>query len=119
MYYIYNKNKNMKIVIEFVKKYKTYILTLLLFIFMFRSCRKTTEVKKLNKNAITLNSSIDSLNSVVNSQRDTINNISDIIIKEKLKVHRYYDNYVSSKDRDRQLMELHMIIKNNISEIEK
>jgi hypothetical protein len=62
---------------------------------------------------------IDSLTSVVNGQKDTINNISEVIRMEKIRVHRNYDNYISSKDRGDQLMELHMVVKKNIKELEK
>ena len=109
----------MKNVIEFVKKYKIHILTSLLFIFTFKSCIKSNEVKKLNKNTTNLSITIDSLNKVIVGQRDTINNISDVIAEEKLKVHRYYDDYISSKDRDNQLRELHRFVKNNINKLQK
>ena len=47
------------------------------------------------------------------------NNISDVIRMEKIKVHVEYDNYISGKDRGEQLMELHMIVKQNIKELQK
>lgn len=109
----------MKNFIELVKKYKIHILSVLLFIFVMRSCIKSGEVRKLEKVKTTNTHTIDSLTSVVNGQKDTINNISEVIRQEKLKVHREYDNYISSKDRGPQLMELHMIVKNNIKELEK
>lgn len=109
----------MKNIIEFIKKYKVYILMSLLFIFFFRSCMKSGEVRKLDKVKTENNKTIDSLKNLINGQRDTINNISEVIKQEKLKVHREYDNYISSKDRGEQLMELHMIVKNNIKELEK
>jgi hypothetical protein len=109
----------MKKIIEFVKKYKIYILSGLLFIFFFRSCVKSGEVRKLDKIKTKNEKVIDSLTSVVNGQKDTINNISEVIRMEKVKVHRDYDNYISSKDRGEQLMELHMVVKKNIKELEK
>ena len=111
--------KTMKKIIEFVKKYKIHILSMFLFIFVMRSCVKSGEVRKLEKVKTTNENVIDSLTSLVNGQKDTINNISEVIRQEKLKVHRDYDNYISSKDRGPQLMELHMVVKNNIKELER
>jgi hypothetical protein len=62
---------------------------------------------------------IDSLTNVINGQKDTINKISEVIRIEKIKVHSEYDNFISSKDRGDQLMELHMIVKKNIKELQK
>jgi hypothetical protein len=62
---------------------------------------------------------IDSLSNVIKSQEYTINNISEVIRLEKVKVHTEYDNYISSKDRGEQLMELHMIVKQNIKDLQK
>jgi len=109
----------MKKVIEFVKKYKIHILSSFLFIFFMRSCIKSGEVRKLEKVKTSNENVIDSLTTLVNGQKDTINNISEVIRQEKLKVHREYDNYISSKDRGNQLMELHMIVKKNIKDLEK
>lgn len=109
----------MKKFIEFVKKYKIHILSTILFIFFMRSCMKSGEVRKLEKVKTKNEMIIDSLTLIVNGQKDTINNISDVIKEEKLKVHREYDNYISSKDRGQQLMELHMVVKKNINELEK
>lgn len=109
----------MKKFIEFLKKYKIHILSALLFIFFMRSCMKSGEVRKLEKVKTQNENKIDSLTSLVNGQKDTINNISEVIRQEKLKVHREYDNYISSKDRGPQLMDLHMIVKKNIQDLEK
>lgn len=109
----------MKNIIEFVKKYKIHILSTLLLIFFMRSCIKSSEVRKLNKVKTENEKTVDSLNLLVDGQKDTINNISEVIRMEKLKVHRYYDNYISEKDRDKQLMELHKVVKNNIKDLEK
>jgi len=109
----------MKNIIEFIKKYKIYILSTLLFIFFFRSCSKSGEVRKLEKNETKQTEMIDSLKRVINGQKDTISNISEVIRLEKIKVHTEYDNYISSKDRGEQLMELHMIVKKNIKELQK
>jgi len=109
----------MKKVIEFVKKYKIHILTSLLVIFFFRSCSKSGDVRKLEKVNIRTTKVVDSLTIVVKGQKDTINNISEVIRIEKIKVHAEYDNYISSKDRGEQLMELHKIIKQNLKNLEK
>jgi len=109
----------MKKIIEFVKKYKIYILSGLLFIFFVRSCSKSGDVRKLEKVKIKNEKVIDSLTFLVNGQKDTISNISEVIRQEKLKVHREYDNYISSKDRGPQLMELHMVVKKNIQDLDK
>jgi hypothetical protein len=109
----------MKNFIEFVKKYKIHILSSLLFIFFFRSCINSTQVKKLERSKTENNKTIDSLKSVIAGQKDTINNISEVIRLEKIKVHSEYDNFISSKDRGEQLMELHMIVKDNIKKLEK
>jgi len=109
----------MKNIIEFIKKYKIYILSSLLLIFFFRSCIKSTEVRRLEKSQIQKSKMVDSLTSVIKGQKDTINNISEVIRQEKIKVHTEYDNYISSKDRGEQLMELHMIVKKNIKDLEK
>lgn len=109
----------MKKIIEFTKKYKIYILSGLLFIFFVRSCSKSGDVRKLEKVKIKNEKVIDSLTFLVNGQKDTISNISEVIRQEKLKVHREYDNYISSKDRGPQLMELHMVVKKNIQDLDK
>ena len=109
----------MKKIIEFVKKYKIHILTTLLVIFFLRSCSKSGDVRKLEKLNIKQTEVIDSLTTVVNGQKDTINNISEVIRLEKIKVHVEYDNYISGKNRGEQLMELHMIVKQNIKELQK
>ena len=109
----------MKKVIDFVKKFKIHILATLLFIFLMRSCIKSGEVRKLEKVKTTNENVIDSLTRLVNGQKDTINNISEVIRQEKIKVHRGYDDYISSKDRGPQLMELHAVVKKNIQELEK
>ena len=109
----------MKKVIEFVKKYKIHILTSLLVIFFFRSCSKSGDVRKLEKVNIRTTKIVDSLTTVIKGQKDTINNISEVIRIEKTKVHTEYDNYISSKDRGEQLMELHKIVKQNLKNLEK
>jgi len=109
----------MRKVIEFVKKYKIHILTSLLVIFFFRSCSKSGDVRKLEKVNIRTTKIVDSLTTVIKCQKDTINNISEVIRVEKIKIHTEYDNYISSKNRGEQLMELHKIVKQNLKNLEK
>lgn len=109
----------MKNLLETIKKYQTHILMFLFVIFLFRSCSKSSTVKKLEKTNVTKTHVIDSLNNVIVKQNESINNISEIVRIEKIKLHMEYDNYISSKDRGDQLMELHMIVKKNIKDLEK
>ena len=102
----------MKKFIELVKKYKVYILSGLLLIFFFKSCSKSTDIKKLDKLSTTQKIQLDSLNSKIDS-------IPEIIRVEKINIHLEYDEWISSKDRGSQLMELHSIVKNNIKELQK
>ena len=90
-----------------------------LFIFLVRSCSKSGQVTRLEKSNTKNVEMIDSLNLIIKGQKDTINNISEVIRQEKIKVHTEYDNYISQKDRGEQLMELHMIVKNKIKELQK
>ena len=102
----------MKKFIELVKKYKVYILSGLLLIFFFKSCSKSTDIKKLDKLSTTQKIQIDSLSKRLDS-------IPEIIRVEKINIHLEYDEWISSKDRGQQLMELHSIVKNNIKELQK
>lgn len=109
----------MKNFIEVIKKYKLHLLYVLLFIFIFRSCIKSSEIRKLGKIKTENTQIIDSLEYVIKGQKDTINNISEVIRQEKIKVHSEYDNYISKQNRGEQLMNLHMIVKNNIKKLQK
>ena len=102
----------MKKFIELVKKYKVYILSVLLLIFFFKSCSKSTDIKKLDKLSTTQKFQIDSLSKKLDS-------IPEIIRVDKINIHLKYDEWISSKDRGSQLMELHSIVKNNIKELQK
>jgi hypothetical protein len=104
--------------IELLKKYKVYILAGLLVIFFFRSCSKSTQVRKNDKVVTEKEMIIDSLQNIVNTQRETINLFPEIVREEKITIHSEYDNYISEKDRGEQLMELHMMIKKNLKELQ-
>lgn len=109
----------MKKFIELLKKYKIEILVTLLFLFFFRSCIKSSQVKKLEKLKTTNSLVVDSLKLVIKNQNKVINEIPNTIRLEKIKVHAQYDDFISSKDRGPQLMELHMIVKNSIKHLIK
>jgi len=69
----------MKKFIDLIKKYKIYILSVLLLIFFFKSCSKSVDIKKLNKvNDISVDYS-DSLQNVINDQKAKIDSIPEII----------------------------------------
>lgn len=102
----------MKKIVELIKTYKIQLLILLTVIFFFRSCgnsRSVDQLEKLNKENSKI---IDSLNVVIKTQRDSIRT-------EKIKIHSYYDNWITEKNRGPQLMELHFIIKNNLKELQE
>ena len=83
-------------------KYKIYILSGLLLIFFFRSCQKSTQIKKLNRSVESNVEYVDSLKNV-----------------KKINIHLEYDSWISEKDRSQQLMELHKVVKNNIKQLQK
>lgn len=109
----------MKKIIEFIKQYRIYILSVFLVFFFFRSCSKSGEVRKLEKTKLKNVEMIDSLEFVIQKQNDTIGNISEVIRIEKIKIHMEYDNWISQKDRGQQLMELHLIVKDKLQKLEK
>jgi hypothetical protein len=102
----------MKKFIELVKKYKIYILSVLLIFFFFKSCGKSTDIKRLERITETQKKELDSLNNKLDS-------IPEIIRVEKINIHLDYDSWISSKDRGQQLMELHQIVKTNIKDLQK
>ena len=104
--------------IDLLKKYKVYILAGLLAIFFIRSCSKSTQVRKGGDVIIENELVIDSLENVISDQKGTIDAFPEIVKEEKIKIHLEYDNYISEKDRGDQLMELHMIIKENLKELQ-
>ena len=67
----------MKNFIDFIKKYKIHILSSLLFIFFFRSCINSGQIKKLEKVKTENTKKIDSLRYIISGQKDTINNIKE------------------------------------------
>lgn len=109
----------MKNIINLIKKYKLYILGGLLVIFFFRSCQKSTEIRKLNKLDGKKVEMIDSLNNVINQKQEKIDSFPEKIRIEKINIHLEYDSWISSKDRGQQLMKLHQVVKDNIKELQK
>lgn len=109
----------MKNFIDSVKKYKTYILGALLVIFFFRSCSKSNTIRKSEKAIVEKEMVIDSLESVIVSQVQKIDSFPEVLREEKLDIHMEYDDFISKQDRGDQLMELHMIVKDNIKELQK
>jgi hypothetical protein len=108
----------MKKIIEFIKKFKTQILILLVVVFFLRSCSNSTQVRRLEKTKNEKQHSIDSLVDVIVNQKDTLNGVSEVIRKEKIRIHLEYDNWISQKNRSPQLMELHFVVKNKLKELE-
>ena len=109
----------MKKFIDLVKKYKLYILGVLLLFFFFRSCSKSTEIKKLTKKVDNNNIVVDSLNSEIGLRQQKIDSLPEIMRIEKINIHLEYDEWISTKDRGQQLMELHSIVKNNVKNLQK
>ena len=109
----------MKKFIDLIKKYKVYILGVLLLFFFFRSCSKSTEIKKLSKKVDTNNIVVDSLNTQINLRQQKIDSFPEIMRVEKINIHLEYDNWISERDRGQQLMELHRIVKENVNNLKK
>tara|TARA_B100000900_G_C20227800_1_gene572539 strand:- start:202 stop:531 length:330 start_codon:yes stop_codon:yes gene_type:complete len=109
----------MKNIISLIKKYKLYILGGLLVIFFFRSCQKSTEIRKLNKVDGKKVEMVDSLNNVINQKQEKIDSFPEKMRIEKINIHLEYDSWISSRDRGQQLMKLHRVVKDNIKELQK
>lgn len=109
----------MEKILNFINVYKLYIIGVMLIFFFFRSCGRGRDVSRLEKKMKSTEVYIDSLQSVINSQQNIISKFPDEIIQEKLHIHMEYDNWISSRDRGSQLMELHFVVKNNISDLKK
>ena len=86
--------------IELIKTYKVEILIFLTVFFFFRSCSNSSKVTKLEK--------IEKENII------TIDSLKIVNKKEKIAIHGFYDNWITQKDRGSQLMELHLIVKDNL-----
>jgi hypothetical protein len=102
----------MENIIEFLKKHKTKLLVILVLFFFFKSCGSSRNLDKQEKTNKQQTQIIDSLTLVTKTQKDLIKN-------EKIKVHTFYDNWISEKNRSPQLMELHSVVKDNIRKEEE
>jgi len=109
----------MKKFIDLVKKYKVYILAILLLFYFFRSCSKSTTIKKLTREVDNNGLVVDSLENEIKLRQQKIDSVPEIMRVEKINIHLEYDEWISSKDRGNQLMELHSIVKNNIKNLQK
>ena len=90
----------MKKLIELINTYKLQILIFLTIIFFFRSCGNSSKVGKLEK--------------IEKQNVATIDSLKIAHKNEKIKIHGFYDNWITQKDRGPQLMELHFIVKENL-----
>ena len=109
----------MKKFIELVKKYKVYILAVLLLFYFFKSCSKSTDIKKLTREVNNNDLVVDSLENQIKIRQQKIDSLPEIMRIEKINIHLEYDEWISSRDRGQQLMELHSIVKNNVKKLQK
>lgn len=91
-------------ILEFVKKYKLYILASLLVITFFRSCGKSRTITKLEKNEKLNTEVIDSLKQDIELKAAKIDSFPDVLRKEKLSIHLMYNDTISKLDRTPQTM---------------
>jgi hypothetical protein len=92
----------MKKFIDFVKKYKIHILSSLLFITFVRSCGKSRNISKLEKNKIELSNRLDS----IVKAKDSIIDVKSAKWSSDIE---YIDTWIKHQDRGYQLMELQVI----------
>lgn len=90
----------MKKFIDLIKTYKIQLLIVFLVIFFFRSCSNSRQVDKLEK--------IEKQNTLI------IDSLKTKIKTDRINIHSFYDNWITQKDRGPQLMELHLIVKDNL-----
>lgn len=102
----------MKKIIELVKKYKVYILGALLLFFFFKSCSKSTNIKKLERTNVELQDKVDSYESKIDSFPEKLR-------KEKLSIYLSLDDTISRVDRGTQLMGLHKMIKDSVKSLQE
>jgi len=57
---------------------------------------------------------VDKLEKIKNQNVATIDSLKIAHKNEKIKIHGFYDNWITQKDRGPQLMELHLIVKENL-----
>ena len=86
---------------------------------MFRSCKKSVDIKKLNKTNVVWVTTVDSLSNVIEIQKQKIDSFPEVMREDRLNIHMEYDDFISKRDRGEQLMELHMIVKSNIKKLQR
>jgi hypothetical protein len=57
---------------------------------------------------------VGKLEKIVKQNTSTIDSLKVAHKKEKIAIHGFYDNWITQKDRGPQLMELHLIVKDNL-----
>ena len=67
----------MKKFIDLVKKYKIYILSILLLFYFFKSCSKSTDIKKLTKEVDNNGIVVDSLNNQIKLRQQKIDSFPE------------------------------------------
>jgi hypothetical protein len=109
----------MKNIIEMVKKYKVYILGVLLALFFMRSCSRGVVISKMEKSDKVKIEEMDSLKSVITLQKNKIDSFAEVLREEKLSIYLYLDDTISRVDRSPQLMGLHKMIKDEVKKLQK
>jgi hypothetical protein len=105
--------------LDFIKKYKVYILAGFVVLFFFRSCGKSRSISKLEKIETANVEMIDSLQIVIEIQDDKLDSIPEILRIEKLGIYLSLDDTISRVDRTPQLMGFHTLIKDRIKDLHK
>jgi hypothetical protein len=72
----------------------------------------------MNKQSIEFNTQLDSLIRLNDNLQQKADSFPEVLRKQKLNIHMEYDNYISKQDRGKQLMDLHMIVKDNIKDLQ-
>jgi hypothetical protein len=92
----------MKKIIDFAKKYKIYILSSLLFIFVVKSCGKSRDLSRLEKSQENLTIKLDS----ITKAKDSIIDLKESKWSSDIE---YIDTWIKRQNRGPQLMELQVI----------
>jgi hypothetical protein len=112
----------MKNFINFINKYKVHILSSLIFITLFRGCHFKNSTKRVlkqhNEYVEKKDSVLQEYMGIIEEQKNIITQYHKTLKKEKMDIHLFYDNWISSKDRGQQLMELHIVVRDNIRNLQ-
>ena len=109
----------MEKIINFVKKYKVYILAGLFVIYFFKSCGRGRTISKFERSQKGNIELIDSLTHIVKNQELQIEEFPSIIKREKMLIYLSLDDTISRVDRSPQLMSLHKMIKDSVRSLQK